>query len=80
MAAAVPLGKAMTFRPEKNLCFLVSFASYEISIDHIPIIPLPGQHCVKFLLNFGHYGPFTFSVTGQKHAKHAGQDMQTRFH
>lgn len=60
-----PLGKAMTFWPEKKLCFLSSFASYEISVDHILIIPLPGQHYVKFLLNYGYYGPFTFSATGQ---------------
>lgn len=65
MAAGVPLGKAVTFRPEKKLCFLSSFASYEISIDHILIIPLSGQRYVKILLNFGHYGPFTVSVTGQ---------------
>lgn len=29
------------------------FASYEIFADHILIIPLPGQHYLKFSLNFG---------------------------
>lgn len=60
-----PSGQSNDIQTWKKLCFLFSFASYEVSIDHILIIPLPGQHYVKFLLNFGHYGPFAFSVTGQ---------------
>lgn len=67
MEAMVPLDKASSDIQIRNrkLCFLSSFASCGISTEHICIAPLPAQHHLKFLLNFGHAVSSTFSVTGE---------------